>query len=77
VTFQQLEKTLTDFGFTYSTSAGHAIFRHPVTGSVLTVPNGEQPIRQIYVNTAARQVANSGIATVKAFESRLTKYASA
>jgi hypothetical protein len=42
---------------------------------VLTIPSGETPVRQIFVNTAARQIANSGIATLKAFESKLTKYA--
>jgi predicted RNA binding protein YcfA (HicA-like mRNA interferase family) len=73
VTFRQLQKTLNSLGFESQPVGGHVIFRHLKTGAVLTVPNTEGTVRPIYVSTAARQIANSGIATASTFESRLEK----
>ncbi len=75
VTFKQLKKTLTEFGFEPEESGGHMIFRHVKTGVVLTVPSTERTVRPIYVSNAGRQIANSGIATTSTFESRLEKAA--
>jgi predicted RNA binding protein YcfA (HicA-like mRNA interferase family) len=71
VTFSQLQKTLNGFGFESQQLGSHVIFRHSRTGAVLTVPNIERTVRPIYVRTAARQIANSGIATASAFGTRL------
>jgi predicted RNA binding protein YcfA (HicA-like mRNA interferase family) len=71
VTFAQLQKTLTGFGFEPEQRGSHVLFRHPETGVVLTVPNTERTVRPIYVSSAARQIANSGIATASTFETRL------
>jgi hypothetical protein len=49
----------------------HVIFRHAKTGVVLTVPTIERTVRPIYVNTASRQIANSGIASTSTFEAKL------
>jgi predicted RNA binding protein YcfA (HicA-like mRNA interferase family) len=73
VTFKQLQKTLVELGFEGRQSGSHVIFRHTGSGAVLSVPNSEQIVRTIFVSTAARQVANSGIATTKAFEGKLRK----
>ena len=62
-------------GFVSDPSGGHVIFRHPETGLVLTAPNAEGKVRSIYVVTAARQIANVGIASAAAFEARLAKAA--
>nr|WP_294524004.1 hypothetical protein [uncultured Rhodopila sp.] len=75
VTFAQLRDTLTGLGFVSDPSGGHVIFRHPKTGLVLTAPNAEGKVRPTYVVTAARQIANFGIATEAAFEARLAKAA--
>ena len=75
VTFKQLEKTLHAFGFVSQQGGSHVIFRHSKTGVVLTVPNTERTVRPIYVSTAARQIANSGIATASTFETSLEKAA--
>jgi predicted RNA binding protein YcfA (HicA-like mRNA interferase family) len=75
VTFGQLQKTLNSFGFESQQAGSHVIFRHLKTGAVLTVPNTEGTVRPIYVSTAARQIANSGIATASTFEIRLEKAA--
>jgi predicted RNA binding protein YcfA (HicA-like mRNA interferase family) len=75
VTFKQLEKTLHEFGFVSQQVGIHVIFRHSKTGAVLTVPNTGPTVRPIYVSTAARQIANSGIATASTFEIRLQKAA--
>jgi predicted RNA binding protein YcfA (HicA-like mRNA interferase family) len=73
VTFEQLQKTLMGFGFVKSAASGsHVIFRHDPTGVVLTMPH-TGTVRPIYVSTAARQIANSGIATASVFENRLEK----
>jgi predicted RNA binding protein YcfA (HicA-like mRNA interferase family) len=73
VIFRQLQKTFGEFGFVAQQDGGHAIFRHPKTGATLTVPNIEGTVRPIYVSNAARQIANSGIATTSMFEVRLEK----
>jgi predicted RNA binding protein YcfA (HicA-like mRNA interferase family) len=73
VTFAQLKKTLNDFGFQAKSSGSHVIFLHSKTGVVLTVPYTEGNVPSLYINTATRQVANSGIATVSTFQSRLQK----
>jgi len=75
VTLAQLRDTLTGLGFVSDPSGGHVIFRHPETGLVLTAPNAEGKVRSIYVITAARQIANVGIASAAAFEARLAKAA--
>jgi predicted RNA binding protein YcfA (HicA-like mRNA interferase family) len=75
VTFKQLQKTLNGFGFESQQHGSHVIFRHSKTGVVLTVPNTERTVRPIYVSSAARQIANSGIATASTFETRLEKAA--
>jgi predicted RNA binding protein YcfA (HicA-like mRNA interferase family) len=74
VTFKQLEKTLHEFGFVSQQGGSHVIFRHS-TGVVLTVPNTGRTVRPIYVSSAARQIANSGIATASTFEIHLEKAA--
>jgi predicted RNA binding protein YcfA (HicA-like mRNA interferase family) len=76
VTFKQLQKTLSGFGFEARPSGSHVIFRHSKTGVVLTVPNIEGTVRPIYVSNAAHQIANSGIATASTFEARLDQAAS-
>jgi predicted RNA binding protein YcfA (HicA-like mRNA interferase family) len=75
VTFKQLQKTLNGLGFEarQSLSSSHVIFKHSKTGVVLTVPNSGPTVPPVYVNTAARQVANSGIATVTSFENKLER----
>lgn len=73
VTFKQLQRTLNGLGFESQHGGRHVTFRHPRTGTVLTVPNIEPTIRPIYVSTAARQVANSGIATMAMFGARLQR----
>jgi predicted RNA binding protein YcfA (HicA-like mRNA interferase family) len=75
VTFKQLRKTLTGFGFVSEERDGHMIFRHSKTGAVVTVPSTEPTVRPIYVSTAGRQIANSGIAPASTFELRLEKAA--
>jgi predicted RNA binding protein YcfA (HicA-like mRNA interferase family) len=75
VTFKQLRKTPTGFGFESEEHGGHVVFRHPKTGVVLTVPSTERTVRPIYVSTAGCQIANSGIATPSTFEFRLVKAA--
>lgn len=75
VTFHQLQTTLSSFGFEATAQGGHVIFRHPETGVVITLPNVERTVRQIYVNTAARQLANAGIAAPPTFLARLLKTA--
>jgi hypothetical protein len=75
VTFGQLRDTLSGLGFVADPGGGHVISRHPGTGLVLTAPNAEGKVRPIYVVTAARQIANFGIATEAAFAARLTKAA--
>ena len=71
VIFKQLQKTLNGFGFEVEPHGGHVIRRHPGTGAVLSVPNVERTVRPIYMTIAARQIANSGIATASAFETKL------
>jgi predicted RNA binding protein YcfA (HicA-like mRNA interferase family) len=75
VTFDQLQKTLSGFGFEVQQGGSHVIFRHAKTGVVLSVGNTEPTVRPIYVSTAARQLANAGIATAAAFETRLEQAA--
>ena len=76
VTFKQLQRTLNEFGFEKSRQKGsHVIFRHSEKGVVVVVPNIGETVRPVYVKTAARQIANSGIATVSTFENRLEKTA--
>jgi hypothetical protein len=75
VTFGQLRDTLNGRGFVADPGGGHVIFRHPGAGLVLAAPNAAGKVRPIYVVTAARQIANSGIATEAAFEARLAKAA--
>jgi hypothetical protein len=75
VTFGQLRDTLNGLGFVADPGGGHVIFRHPETGLVLSVPSAEAKVRPIYVITAARQIANFGIAAESAFEARLAKAA--
>jgi hypothetical protein len=75
VTFKQLQKTLSGFGFIESQAEdNNVLFRHTTTGVVLTVPNSGT-VRPIYVSSAARQLSNSGIATISKFESQLEKAA--
>jgi predicted RNA binding protein YcfA (HicA-like mRNA interferase family) len=71
VTFRQLQKALYDFGFESVERGSHVIFKHRKTGAVLTVPSNTEVIRPIYVSTAIRQVANSGITTASNFEVKL------
>ena len=75
VTFKQMQTALNEFGFEAQQHGGHTIFRHPKTGAVLTVPNMDRVVRPIYISTAARQIANSGIAATSAFEATLAKAA--
>jgi hypothetical protein len=75
VTLWQLRKALDEFGFESQESRGHVIFRHSETGVVVTAPSTEPTVRRIYVSTAARQIANSGIATASSFERRLERAA--
>jgi hypothetical protein len=75
VTSGQLRDTLNGLGFVADPGGGHVIFRRPGAGLVLSVPNAEGKIRSIYVVTAARQIANFGIATEAAFAARLAKAA--
>ena len=75
VTFKQLQKTLGELGFVqYRKTGGHVLFWHSETGAVLTLPMTES-VRPIYVSSAARQIANSGIAASSAFEKKLGKSA--
>jgi predicted RNA binding protein YcfA (HicA-like mRNA interferase family) len=73
VTSQQLVGTLEDLGFKLDAeqAGAHLLLRHEKTGAVLTLPKSARPLRPVFVNTAARQVANSGIASVEAFSKRL------
>jgi len=73
VTSQQLVGTLEDLGFKLDTeqAGAHLLLRHEKTGAVLTLPKSSRPLRPVFVNTAARQVANSGIASVEIFSKRL------
>lgn len=73
VTFKQLQAALNELGFESQQHGSHSIFMHPKTGTVLTVPNMDRMVRPIYVSTAARQIANSGIAAASAFEATLSK----
>ena len=75
VTFKQLQTTLNGLGFESQERGAHVIFRHSKTGAILTVPNTGRTVRPVYVNTAARQIANSGIATMSTFVTRLEKAA--
>lgn len=76
VTSQQLVDTLKALGFELNAQANappnaHLLLKHDKTGAILTLPQSAKPLRQIFVNTAARQVANSGIATVESFNRKL------
>jgi predicted RNA binding protein YcfA (HicA-like mRNA interferase family) len=76
VTYEQLKNALSEFGFKpEQEGAAHVIFRHSKTGVVVTVPKMGKTVRPVFVSTAARQIANSGIATAKTFENRLEKAA--
>ena len=76
MTFKQLQRTLNEFGFEKAREKGnHVIFRHSEKGVIVVVPNIGDTVRPVYVRTAARQIANSGIATVSTFVSRLEKTA--
>jgi hypothetical protein len=75
VTSGQLRDTLNGLGFVADPGGGHVIFRRPGAGLVVSVPNVEGEGRPIYAVTAARQIANFGIATAAAFEARLAKAA--
>lgn len=72
VNLQKLKKALTDLGFNQKDSPrGHALFEHSNTGAVVSIPTIKDDVPAIFVNTAARQVANSGIASVEKFERAL------
>lgn len=72
VTSKQLVETLAALGFELDRQIGsHLLLKHDGTGAVLTLPQSTKPLRPIFVNTAARQVANSGIATVESFNRKL------
>jgi predicted RNA binding protein YcfA (HicA-like mRNA interferase family) len=74
VTLQQFQQTLRGFGFEQSKRSGHhLIYQHPTRGVIVTVPTNEPNIRPVYVRAAAKQVANSGIATTQAFEAKLNQ----
>nr|WP_294511487.1 type II toxin-antitoxin system HicA family toxin [uncultured Rhodopila sp.] len=67
--------TLNGLGFVADPGGGHVIFRRPGAGLVVSVPNVEGEVRPIYAVTAARQIADFGIATEAAVEARLEKAA--
>lgn len=72
VTYARLQKTLKELGFEEMRLNGaHVIFRHGEKGAVLSVPKSSGSVPPVYVNTAARQIANSGIATTDDFKQRL------
>ena len=76
VTFQQLQSFLQGLGFEGRSSRGaHMIFEHTKTGTVVTLPNKQGPIRPIYLRTAMRQILNAGIATEFQIRNKLDKAA--
>ncbi len=72
ITYARMEQTLQELGFSEMRRIGdHVVFEHGKTGAVLSVPVLAQSVPSIYVNTAARQISNSGIATTEDFKRRL------
>ncbi len=70
-----MKSTLNEFGIEFQPDGRHVIVRYSKSDIVLTVSNTERTIHLIYVNTAARQIANSGIATASSFETKLERAA--
>lgn len=72
VTFHQIEKTLSKYGFTVRNSKGsHSVFTHSKNGVVVTVPNASGKVRPVFVKNIVRQISNSGIAAADNFEREL------
>src|SRR4051812_36247105 len=52
-------------GFVQNSMSRHALFRHPGTGMVATVPTSQKRLRPIIARTIMKQIEYYGIATEK------------